>query len=215
MESADWIIGGIALAALVLGIVQAITTAAREKERDNFERRSTEEAVEIQRKQFEIEEQRHAWEQEERSEPAQRQPTDEEERSEPAQRQPTDEEERSTEPAQRQPTDEEEQTAGMQVRFAFRDSARTWARILATNYGPADARDVALAIHAESEGSTVVVEPIGGMDYGTAEMLQPSESVHVGVAFTFGSPQPEDLRYRLSWVDGRGEQERQGRVPID
>jgi len=187
MEATDWITGGIAIAALILGIVQAATTAARENKRDRFEKRSTDEAVEVQRKLLEIEEQRHAWEQEERT----------------------------TDAAERQSAGEHAQTAEMVVRFAFRDSARTWARILATNSGPADATDVVLAIHAEREGHTGAVEPIGGTDYGTAERLQASESVHVAVAFTFGSPQPEDLRYRLTWVDGRGDQERQGRVPVE
>ncbi len=194
MDPADWVTGVIALAALLLGIANFIVkrnrakdTEVREQERDEFERRTTEEAVVIQRKLFEIEEQRHEWEQEQRA----------------------------AEAAESERADEDAQTAEMSVRFAYRDSARTWARILATNYGPADATDVALDIYAEQDGGTVEVEPVGGTDYRTADLLQPSESVHVGVAFSFGSPQPEDLRYRLSWVDGRGEQTSDGRVPID
>ena len=53
------------------------------------------------------------------------------------------------------------------------------------------------------------------VDYRSADRPQPTESVHVGVAFSSGSPQPEDLRYQLSWVDCRGDQTLQGRVPID
>lgn len=194
METVDWITGGIALAALLLGVAnfvvdrrRASDAAKREIERDEFEQRTTEEAVDIQRRIFEIEERRHGWEQQERA----------------------------TEDAERQRLDEEGRTAEMRVRFAFRDSARTWGRILATNYGPADATDVTLDVYAEQNGQTVNVEPVSGTDYRTADRLQRNESVHVGVAFSFESPQLEDLRYRLSWVDGRGEQTAEGRIPVD
>jgi hypothetical protein len=194
VETVDWITGGIALAALLLGVANVVVdrrrasdTAKRESERDEFERRTTEEAVDIQRRVFEIEERRHGWEQQERA----------------------------AEDAERQRLDEEGHTAEMRVRFAFRDSARTWGRILATNYGPADATDVTLDVYAEQNGQTVDVEPVSGTDYRTADVLQRNESVHIGVAFSSGSPQLEDLRYRLSWVDGRGGQTAEGRIPID
>ncbi|NIA25564.1 MAG: hypothetical protein GWP04_08325 [Gammaproteobacteria bacterium] len=194
MSLSEWVTAGVALAALVLGVVNFIVernraedATVRERERDAFEQRTTEEAVEIQRSLFEIEERRHEWEREQRA----------------------------AEAVASLRADETARTAAMKVRFAYRDSARTWARILATNYGPADASDVALDVYARQDGKTVEVEPVGGTDYRTADRLQPNESVHVGVAFTFGSPQPEDLRYRLSWVDGRGEQTDEGQVPIE
>jgi len=194
VDQTDLVTGGIAFAALLLGVANLIVerkrakaAAARQRERDEFERRTTEEAVEIQRKLFEIEEQRHDWEQEQRA----------------------------AEANERLQAEEEASTAAMSIRFAYRDSKKTWARILGTNNGPADATDVNLDIFAEKDGRTVQVEPVAGTDYRTADRLQPSESVHVGVAFTFGSPQPEDLRYRISWVDSRGEQTVGGRVPVD
>ena len=193
MSLSEWVTAGVALAALVLGVVNFIVernrakdATVRERKRDAFERRTTEEAVEIQRRLFEIEERRHQWEQEQRA----------------------------AEAAASLRAETAERTAAMKVRFAYRDSARTWARILATNYGPADASDVVLDVYARKDGKRVEVEPVGGTDYRTAERLRPNESVHVGVAFTMGSPQPEDLRYRLSWVDGRGEQTDEGQVPI-
>ncbi len=193
MSLSEWITAGVAVAALFFGIANSIVerngakdATVRERERDAFERRTIEEAVEIQRSLFEIEERRYDWEQEQRA----------------------------AEATERLCADEAARTAAMRVRFAYRDSAKTWARILVTNYGPADASDVALDVYARKDGKTVEVEPVGGTDYRTADRLQPNESVHVGVAFTFGSPQPEDLRYRLSWVDGRGEQTREGQVPI-
>ncbi|NOX24319.1 MAG: hypothetical protein GXP36_14670 [Actinobacteria bacterium] len=194
MSLSEWVTAGVAFAALVLGIVNFIVernraedATVRERQRDEFERRTTEEAVVIQRSLLEIEGRRHNWEQERRA----------------------------AEATESLRSDEAARTAAMRVRFAYRDSTKTWARILATNHGPADASDVALDVYAEKDGETVEVEPVGGTDYRTADRLQPNESVHVGVAFTFGSPQPEDLRYRLSWVDGRGEQTEEGRVPID
>jgi DNA invertase Pin-like site-specific DNA recombinase len=66
----------------------------------------------------------------------------------------------------------------------------------------------------EEDKETVDVERVSATDYRTANRLQANESVHVDVDFSFGSSQPEDLRYRLSWVDGRGEQTAECRVPI-
>jgi hypothetical protein len=63
------------------------------------------------------------------------------------------------------------------------------------------------------DGDLVDVEPVGGTDYGIADRLQQGESVSVGIAFSLGFPQPDDLRYRLSWVDASGEQLQEGRVP--
>lgn len=196
MESADWVTGVLALAALGLGVLNSAiasrrhkASVKREKDRDAFERRTTSEAVEIERKLLEIEEDRHAHEQ----------ATRESEASEASQ------------------AEEESKIADLIVRFAYRDSARTWGRVIATNVGPADARTVELELWAERPGTSerVEVEPIRGEDYSTAPRLRPNESVHIGLAFSMGSPAPEDLRYQTYWVDDRSvDQSRIGRVPV-
>lgn len=109
------------------------------------------------------------------------------------------------------------QAANLKVRFGFRDSAHTWARVIATNYGPADARDVELEVWGERDGrGRIPVVPIRGEDYSKAAVLQPNESIHIGIAFTFGSPSPEDLRYHVSWVDDRGiQQSKVGRAQLE
>ena len=106
------------------------------------------------------------------------------------------------------------QSADFGVRFGFRDSAQTWGRLIARNNGPTDAREVSLVVGAEVDGTAVAVEPVGGTDYGEASVLQPNESVHVGVAFSFGSPGPADLTYTLSWTDDLGPHVEQKRVPL-
>ncbi len=161
-------------------------TTTVEKERHAFERRMTEEAVTIQRQLVEIEADRH------------RREIDALGAAE----------------AEREEAERREQTANLAIRFAFRDSNRTWARILATNHGPAAANDVKLDVYGERGGTRVEINEIAGEDYQTADRLQPNESVHVATVFTMGSPQPADLRYRLSWTDGRGPQENSGQVPI-
>lgn len=194
VELVDWITGAVAVAGLGLGIINFLAdrtrvseTTKRETERDEFERSANEVAADFQRRLVEIEETRHGWEQQER----------------------TDEEVR------RQRFDQEALTAEMKVRFAYRDSAQTWARILATNGGPAEANDVVLDVYAERNGQTIDVGPVSGEDHRTADQLPPNESVYVGVVFSLGSPLPADLRYRLSWVDGRGPQKDEGQVPVN
>jgi hypothetical protein len=71
----------------------------------------TEEAVTIQRKLADIEAERHRWELEGRNHAA----------------------------AAREQAEEQARSATFQIRFAYRDSAQTWARIVATNDGQADA----------------------------------------------------------------------------
>lgn len=161
-------------------------TAKVETERHEFERRMTEEAVTIQRQLFEIEADRHRRELDALG----------------------------AAEAEGEEAEEREQTADLTVRFGYRDSKHSWARILATNYGPTDADDVELDVYGERDGDRVEINEIAGEDYRTADRLQPNESVHVATVFTMGSPQPADLRYRLSWTDGRGPQEKSGRVPI-
>jgi hypothetical protein len=184
----------IAFAGLALGVRSYFRDKRRDEEtatvdanRSEFEQRMTEEAVTIQRQLAEIEVQRHSWELEARQDAA----TLAEELVERA------------------------RSADFAVRFAYRDSRHTWARILASNTGQATARDVRLELLAEnSDGDPVDVDPVGGTDYRTADLLQPGESVHVGIAFTFGSPQPEDLRYRISWTDDRGPHQKSAQVPL-
>lgn len=186
MQTIDWVTTAIAVIALAISAWSFFHDRNRQKTRDEFERRSTQEAAEIQRQLLEIEETRHRWEQEQRN---------------------------AEESTQRR-TDEEARTAAFTVRFGYRDSTRTWARIIATNNGPADARDVELEVFAEKGGRRVDIEPIRGEDYLTAERLQPNESVHFGVAFSLAFPSAADLRYRITWMDGRGSQAMEGRVPV-
>lgn len=195
MTLAEFITVAIAFAALALGVRSYFRderrdedTAKVETERHAFEQRMTGEAVTIQRKLADIEAERHRWELEERNHAA----------------------------AEREQAEEQARSATFQIRFAYRDSAQTWARIVATNDGKADAYSVRLAVLAQTrEEDLVEVEPVGGTDYRVADRLQTGESVHTGVAFSLGFPQPSDLRYRLAWVDTNGEQEQEGRVPID
>lgn len=181
------------------GLALGIRSYFRDKKRDDveakldakrhaFEKRINEEAVATQLKLLRIEEERHRWEREERG----------------------------TKEAQRQETEQQERTASFRIRFGYRDSARTWARIIATNEGQADAFSVRLVVLAETrDGDLVDVEPVGGTDYGVGARLHQGESVSIGVAFSLGFPQPDDLRYRLTWVDANGEQVQEGRVPVD
>ena len=160
--------------------------AELDAERHAFEKRINGEAVATQLKLLQIEEERHRWEREQRG----------------------------IEEAHRREAELQERTAFFRIRFGYRDSAQTWARIIATNEGQADAFSVRLAVLAETrDGDLVDVEPVGGTDYGIADRLQQGESVSVGIAFSLGFPQPDDLRYRLSWVDASGEQLQEGRVP--
>lgn len=185
----------IAAAALGLGIRSYFRdkkrddeTAKLEAERHAFEKRINEEAVATQLNLLRIEEERHRWEREERG----------------------------IEEAQRREAELQESRALFRIRFGYRDSAQTWARIIATNEGRADAFSVRLTVLAETRGGDLVdVEPVGGTAYGTADRLQQGESVSLGIAFSLGFPQPDDLRYRLTWVDTNGEQVQEGRVPTD
>jgi hypothetical protein len=190
MDEADVVIALIATGALALSTWQFFSDRARSKRRDAFEKRTTEESAETQRKLLEIEETRHRWEQEAREAAA-----SEEARAE-----------------------EEASAADFTVRFGFRDSARSWGRVIATNNGPADAVDVDLHVFGadvfDEPGGWEPIDPVFNEDYGLADLLQPSESAHVGVSFGMGGPQPADLRYRILWFDGRGRQQLEGRVPL-
>jgi len=77
------------------------------------------------------------------------------------------------------------------------------------------ARNVRLEVWGIRDGGHQEIELLGGTDYRNASQLQPGESVHLGVVFSLASPQPEDLRYRVSWEDDQGEQEIEGQVPLD
>jgi len=195
MTLAEFLTVAIAFTGLALGMRSYLRDKRRDEdtvkvdaERHAFERRMTEEAVTIQRQLAEIEAERHRWELEARGLAA----------------------------AERKQAEQRERSAAFRIRFAYRDSAQTWARIIATNEGEADALSVRLAVLAETRDEDLVdVEPVGGTDYGISDRIQTGESVHVGVAFSLGFPQPSDLRYRLTWVDTNGEQEQEGRVPVD
>lgn len=157
-----------------------------EELRHEWEERAVQEASSLQRRLLEIEETRHDWER--------RGWINEEE-----------EERRRLEISK---------TATFTVTFAFRDSAKTWARIIARNNGPALARSVQLDVWGVGADGRAEVDRVKGQDHHEAESLQPSESVHVAVAFSMASPGPEDLRYRLTWVDGRAEQAEEKQVPL-
>lgn len=195
MTLAEFLTVAIALSGLALGVRSYFRDQKRDEdtakvdgERHAFERRMTEEAVTIQRQLAEIEVERHRWELEARG--------------------------RDT--AEREQAEQQARSAAFLIRFAYRDSARTWARIVATNEGKADAFSVRLAVLGETrDGDLVEVEPVGGTDYGISDRIQTGESVHVGVAFSLGFPQPSDLRYRLTWIDTNGDHEQEGRVPVD
>jgi hypothetical protein len=196
MDIADWVIAVIAgvtavIAVLALGLSgwQFFDQRGRNRERDAFENRATEEAAETQLRLLKIEETRHEWEQEERDAAA----------------------------ADEARAGEEASTADITVRFGFRDSAHSWGRVIATNNGPADALNVELQIFAEDVLGDVVgpVKSISGEYYGMADALQPTESVHIGVSLAMIGFSPEDLRYRITWVDSQGEpQSKEGRVPV-
>lgn len=134
---------------------------------------------------LEIEEERYAWELQRRNEESER----------------------------TRQAEERLRTAAFSVTFAYRDSARTWASVVARNSGAADAQDVTLDVWGDQGDRRAEVDRVKGQDYGTAEMLQSGETVHVAVAFSLGSPSAEDLRYRLTWIDGRGAQADEGQVP--
>lgn len=150
------------------------------------ELQAAQKAPEIQRRLLEIEEERFAWEREKRSEESER--------------------ERKAEELSR--------TAAFTLIFAYRDSSRTWARVIARNNGPAAARDVELDIWGDRGDGRVEVDRVKGQDYGVADLLRPGETVHVAIAFTMGSPSAEDLRYRLTWTDGCGAQADERQVPV-
>ena len=120
----------------------------------------------------------------------------------------------ATADAEREEAEQRRRTAGLVVQFNYRDSKHSWARIAATNHGPADATGVTLGVYGEIDGDRVEINEIANEDYGTTDRLQTNESVHVSTSFTMGSPQPADLRYHLSWTDGRGRRNISGQVPV-
>ena len=194
MTLAEFLTVLIAFCGLALGVRSYIRDQRRDREtakvnveRFEFEKRINEENTTITRQLFDIEARRHQWELEARDLAA----------------------------AEREGAEEKARSAKFAIRFAYRDSAHTWARILATNHGEAMARNVRFEVWGARDGGHQEIEPLGGTDYRNANQLQPGESVHVGVVFTLASPQPEDLRYRVSWEDDQGEQEIEGQVPVD
>lgn len=143
-------------------------------------------AAEVQRRLLAIEEERHAWEVQ-----------------------------RGTEEAERaRQVEEHSKTAEFDVTFGYRDSGKTWGRVIARNGGPADARDVTLDIWWEQDEGRAQVDRMRGQDYGESESLRPGEAVRIGIAFSFETPALEELRYRLMWTDERGNQDDEGRVPV-
>lgn len=194
MTLAEFLTVLIAFGGLALGVRSYFRDQRRDREaakvnveRFEFEKRVNEENTTITRQLFDIEARRHQWELEARDLAA----------------------------VEREGAEEKARSAKFVVRFAYRDSAHTWARILATNHGEAVARNVRLEVWGARDGGHQEIEPLGGTDYQNANQLQPGESVHVGVVFTLASPQPEDLRYRVSWEDDQGAQEIEGQVPVD
>lgn len=194
MTLAEFLTVLIAFGGLALGVRSYFRDQRRDREatraeaeRFEFEKRMNEENVTITRHLLDIEARRHQWELEERELAA----------------------------AEQKEAEEQARSANFTISFAYRDSAHTWARILATNRGEATARNVRLEVWGARDGGHQEIDPLGGTDYRNADKLQPGESVHVGVVFTLASPQPEDLQYRVSWEDDRGEQEIEGRVPLD
>jgi hypothetical protein len=176
----------VALVALAMSIYNLVVGNRRERERDEFQKRTTEEAVETQRQLLVIEETRHRWERQER--------TIEEENERQA--------------------EESSKATDFLIRFGYRDSARSWARVIATSSGPAQARDVTLDVWGEIGGERHDVRTMGGHDYREADHLSPGESVHVAIVFTLASPPAEALRYCVDWTDDRGAQTKEGQVPL-
>ena len=124
----DWvqiIIAVIAVLAVILSSTQFFADRSRNKARDEFEERTTNEAAETQRRLLDIEEARHLWEREDREAGA----------------------------AEAQLAEDQANTANVLVRFGFRDSARSWGRVIATNNGPADAPRSRFACSARTLGS--------------------------------------------------------------
>ena len=194
MALAEFLTVLIAFGGLALGVRSYFRDQRRDREaekinaeRFEFEKRINEENATITRQLFDIEARRHQWELEARDLAA----------------------------AERDEADERARSAEFAIRFAYRDSAHTWARILATNHGEAMARNVRLEVWGIRDGGHQEIELLGGTDYRNASQLQPGESVHLGAVFSLASPQPEDLRYRVSWEDDQGEQEIEGQVPLD
>ena len=110
---------------------------------------------------------------------------------------------------------EASRSAEFSLRFGFRNSAKAWGRVIARNEGPADASNVVLEVWGVRDGERVEIAPIDGGSRGSASLLRPSESVSMDLAFTFGTPGPADLRYRIEWTDGMGTKEQEGEVPAD
>lgn len=149
------------------------------------DKRRDDETAELQRRIVKIEEARHEWEREERA--------------------------ADKEAARR--AEEQSRAADFRIRFSYRGSKRTTGRIVARNEGQAIATGVLLDVWGERDGVHQEAPTYGGAGYHHADRLQPGESVHYDAHFTMRSPQPADLRYRITWTDGRGEQRREGRVP--
>ena len=193
----------LALAALlVAGIVGAVDwkrgqdAAKRERERDDWQKKVVEEQVEIQRQQAET--QRKSYELSLEVHESQRQ------QAEPAP--PTDE----------QPSEAEPEPPAFSIRFAYRDSAHQWARLIATYNGPTQARNVLLSVWGERDGQRLDAFAVQGMDFRHADKLPVGDSVHTAVAFGIGTPAAHELHYKVEWTDERRKKRTQeGPVPLD
>ncbi len=131
-----------------------------------------------------IEEDRHAWEQE--------------------QREREEEQERIAAEAAR--------SATFQVWLEHR-SQRGTSRLVALNRGPEEAFEVVLDVWGDRGNGREEVGRYGG-NYHEVDRLGPGETAHIDMSFTMGRPSRDDLRYRLDWTDSRGPQTMEGRVPL-
>lgn len=143
------------------------------------------ETADLQRRMVEIEEERQAWKHEERE----------------------------SDRAAIRLAEERARSADLRIRFSFRNSDHSIGRVIARNEGQADATGVTLEVWGERDGERHEMSTYGGADDHRASRLQTGESVHYDALFTLSSPQATDLRYRITWTDGLGDQQQKGRVP--
>lgn len=121
-------------------------------------------------------------------------------------------EEREAIEAERRALEEETKTADFGVKTRPVDLAAS--QVIAQNRGPAEAFDVALEIWGERDGSRLDAPIFAANSQLQADRLRPAETVHAHLIFGIGQPSRNELRYRLSWTDGRGPQDEEGRVPL-
>jgi len=115
-----------------------------------------------------------------------------------------------------EPEPEPEEANAFSIRFAYRDSSRSWARFIATYHGSPEALEVELDVWFEKDDQTIVIDTIAGMDHSVADHLDPGQSVHVAFVFSLATPGPEYLRYKVTWLDPAiGFRVQTGNVPVD